>query len=42
MIRENFKLMGATFKIVSPFTKSFDYGKEFSIIDIIIPFSFNK
>src|SRR5882724_13235680 len=42
MIRENFKLMGTTFKVMSPFTKGFDDGKKFSIVDIIIPFSFNE
>ena len=42
MIRKDFELMGTTFKVVSPFTKSFDDGEEFSIINIIIPFSFDE
>jgi len=42
MIREDFKLMGASFKVMSPFTKGFDDGEKFSVVDIIVPFSFNE
>jgi len=42
MVREDLELMGATFEVVSPFSKSFDDSEEFSIIDIVVPFSFNE
>jgi len=42
VIGKDFQLMGATFEVVSPFTKSFDDSEKFAIIDIIIPFSFNE
>jgi len=42
MIREDLKLMGTTFEVMFPFTKSFDNGEEFSIINVIIPFSLNE
>src|SRR5882762_2074045 len=42
MIRENFKSVGTSFEIVSPFLQSFDDGQEFTIIDVIVAFSLNK
>jgi len=42
MIREDFGLMGTTFKVVSPFMKSFDNGEKFSIINVVILLSFNE
>jgi len=42
VIREDFELMGTAFKVMSPFTKSFDDGKKFSIVDIVVPFGFNE
>ena len=42
MIRENFKLIGTTFEVMSPFTTSLDDSEKLAIIDIIVPFSFNE
>ena len=42
VIREDLELMGTAFKVMSPFTKSFDDGEKFSIIDIVILFGFNE
>jgi len=42
VVREDFDVMGGSFEIMMPFFESFDDGKKFSIIDIIISFSFNE
>ena len=42
VVGKDFELVGATFKVVSPFTKSFDDGEKLSIVDIVVSFSFNK
>ena len=42
MIREDLELMGTSFKVMSPFTKGFDNGEKFSVVDIVVPFGFNE
>ena len=42
MVREDFDVVGGSFKVMTPFFESLDDGKKFSIVDIIIVFSFNK
>src|SRR5882724_11037572 len=42
VIRKDFKLVGTTFEVMPPFTKSFDDSEKFTIIDIVISFGFNE
>ena len=42
MIGKDFKLMGTTFEVMSPFMKSFDDGEEFLIINVVVSFGLNK
>jgi len=42
VVREDFDVMGGSFEVMTPLLESFNDSKKFSVIDIIIAFSFNK
>ena len=41
-VRKDFDVMGGSFEVMMPLLQSLNDGEKFSIVDIIVSFSFNE